>query len=724
MRRPVWHLMTVAATTALTLALAGLSRPTAAQCVGDCSNTGQVTVNDILTGVNIAVNPALLTECNNLDFDGSMTITSDELLAAVYNALVGCAPQPWVLQNPTPTGDDLYAVSFVGTSTGFAVGTFGDILHTGDGGATWDLQNNPSDADLFGVQFIDANTGWAVGDVDATTGMGVILHTTDGTNWNPQTSNISDPVNAVAFVDTMHGWAVGGSGEIIRTTDGGDHWTEPQPPLTTQMLNGLSVVVDTQSGAYDGWAVGDLGTILHTADGNTWQAQTSPTDNNLYAVTFVDTMRGYAVGDGGVILRTTNGGSLWTLQPSGAVGTCSGGNLDGNVCSTSNDCEGSPCNLVSLSAVAFTDALHGWVVGDVNDATNMGTIAQTSDGGDTWTVQSSNNTNGLFAVAAFNSTTAWSVGGAGTRLNTTDGMTWQAQNPGTTNALFGIAFATSTVGYAVGDFTTIVHTSDGGNTWQSQAAQGVTADLFAVTSVDPFVAWVGGGNGTILLTTDGGVTWHQQTTNTTASLFGIKFINGNSGWAVGEVDDTSGMGTILHTDSGSDSSAVWAAQTSNVQQDLNAVAFVDQNGWAVGDVGTIVHTTDGSTWVAQNSKTPDDLYGVACASASVCWVVGGTFNAASETQVILYTTDGGQTWSPQSSSYEDTLFAVAAVDQNTAWAVGDFGLILGTTDGGNTWTLQNSNVFDPLNAVAFVGSRNGWTAGDSGTILGTVSGGR
>ncbi|HXQ23601.1 MAG TPA: YCF48-related protein, partial [Candidatus Acidoferrales bacterium] len=409
---------------------------------------------------------------------------------------------------------------------------------------------------------------------------------------------------------------------------------------------------------------------------------------------------------------------------------CSGGSLDGGVCSTSNDCGGGTCNLVSLSGIAFADPMNGWAVGDANSATNMGTIVFTNDGGATWTVQSSNNTNPLYAVAAFNSATAWSVGGAGTRLDTTDGVTWQSQNPAPTNDLYGIAFPDATDGYAVGDFASIAQTTDGGNTWTTTPGiLPTTADLFAVSSVDPFVAWVAGGNGTILRTGDGGLTWQSQTTNSTVLLFGIKFINGNSGWAVGEVDDNSGMGTILYTNDGSDNNALWTPQTSNSSQDLNAVAFVDQNnGWAVGNAGTIVNTTNGGTmWTAQNSRTTDDLYGIACVNSvnsTVCWAVGGTFDVASETQVILYTTDGGTTWSPQSSAYGDTLFAVAAVDTLTAWAVGDFGLILGTTDGGMTWTLQSSNMFNPLNAVAFLGSRNGWTAGDCGTILGTVSGGR
>ncbi len=60
-------------------------------CVGDCDVSQSVTVNEILTGVSIALGNATITECSALDQDGSGTVSVDELITAVNNALNGCS---------------------------------------------------------------------------------------------------------------------------------------------------------------------------------------------------------------------------------------------------------------------------------------------------------------------------------------------------------------------------------------------------------------------------------------------------------------------------------------------------------------------------------------------------------------------------------------------------------------------------------------------------------
>jgi photosystem II stability/assembly factor-like uncharacterized protein len=68
----------------------------------------------------------------------------------------------------------LYGVSFTDANTGTAVGSYGTILRTTDGGATWVAQGSGTDATLYGVSFANANTGTVVGED------GIILRTTDG----------------------------------------------------------------------------------------------------------------------------------------------------------------------------------------------------------------------------------------------------------------------------------------------------------------------------------------------------------------------------------------------------------------------------------------------------------------------------------------------------------------------------------------------------------------
>ena len=202
----------------------------------------------------------------------------------------------WFWQNHLPQGNNLKAVYFVSSTVGGAVGDFGTILRTTDGGTTWTSQTSGTTSDLWDVSFIDANTGIAVG--------GTILRTIDGgTTWTSQTSGTTRILFGVSFTDADTGTAVGGSGTILRTTDGGTSWIS-QSSGTINDLFGVSF-----TDAYRGTAVGREGTILRTSNGGTtWTLQTSGTTNQLIGVSFTDVYTGTTIGEGGTILRTTGGG--------------------------------------------------------------------------------------------------------------------------------------------------------------------------------------------------------------------------------------------------------------------------------------------------------------------------------------------------------------------------------------------------------------------------------
>src|SRR5207244_1096214 len=121
-------------------------------------------------------------------------------------------------------------------NTVVAVGDYGTILRTTDGGATWTRQSSGTTSPLRGVSFTDANTGTAVGDKDT------ILRTTDGgVTWKAQSSGTTTAsFRGVFFSDANIGTVVGcGSGKlmqfyehffgciegaILRTSDGGATW--------------------------------------------------------------------------------------------------------------------------------------------------------------------------------------------------------------------------------------------------------------------------------------------------------------------------------------------------------------------------------------------------------------------------------------------------------------------------------------------------------------------
>jgi hypothetical protein len=59
-------------------------------CLGDCNGDGEVTVNEIILGVNIALELASLDSCPNFDADGDGGVAVNEVIGAVNNALNGC----------------------------------------------------------------------------------------------------------------------------------------------------------------------------------------------------------------------------------------------------------------------------------------------------------------------------------------------------------------------------------------------------------------------------------------------------------------------------------------------------------------------------------------------------------------------------------------------------------------------------------------------------------
>lgn len=64
--------------------------PPAATCVGDCGNDREVTVDELITGVNVALGTAPLSGCPVFDANSDESVTIDEILQAVNNSLIGC----------------------------------------------------------------------------------------------------------------------------------------------------------------------------------------------------------------------------------------------------------------------------------------------------------------------------------------------------------------------------------------------------------------------------------------------------------------------------------------------------------------------------------------------------------------------------------------------------------------------------------------------------------
>ena len=126
---------------------------------------------------------------------------------------------------------------------------------------------------------------------------------------------------------------------------------------------------------------------------------------------------------------------------------------------------------------------------------------------------------------------------------------------------------------------------------------------------------------------------------------------------------------------------------------FNFSFFTDQNtGWAVGEIGKILKTTDGGEhWATQASEAYEWLSSVYFVNQNVGWAVGGyggPYNGR-----IIKTTNGGENWSSQQSGTTNILNSVYFINQDTGWIVGSGGIILKTTNGGITF-IEEEQIYE------------------------------
>jgi photosystem II stability/assembly factor-like uncharacterized protein len=107
----------------------------------------------------------------------------------------------------------------------------------------------------------------------------------------------------------------------------------------------------------------------------------------------------------------------------------------------------------------------------------------------------------------------------------------------------------------------------------------------------------------------------KQNVGFNGTLYHVDFRDDRNGWAVGE------RGTLLRTTDGGET---WTIVPTNVNVTLLSIQFLnDDEGWAIGRAGTILRSGDeGKTWVRQESTTKQNLYSLNF-NKKIGWVVGG-----------------------------------------------------------------------------------------------------
>ena len=214
-----------------------------------------------------------------------------------------------------PVSSALTAVHFANEREGWAVGHWGAILHTEDGGEHWRLQRLDTDEDrpLFSVHFFNARAGIAVGL------WSLVLVTDDGgKHWNaaelppPPEGGRADRNLFKVFVSAKGTVLIAAErGVVLRSEDGGRHWQYVDTGYAGSFWTGLGLANGSVLVA------GLRGSLYRsTDDGLHWQALESHTRNSLTELVEV-AGHIHGVGLDGAEIDSDDGGASFSSQQAG-----------------------------------------------------------------------------------------------------------------------------------------------------------------------------------------------------------------------------------------------------------------------------------------------------------------------------------------------------------------------------------------------------------------------
>ncbi len=191
-----------------------------------------------------------------------------------------------------------------------AAGDYGIVLLSDDDGATFrQAKSVPVRSTLTSLFFVDDRTGWAVGH------WGMILRTDDGgETWQIQRSDTSvdQPLFSVFFKDKDRGWAVGLWSLMLATRDGGKTWTPlrlPPPPGGKKADRNLQKIFANGIGTL--FVAAEQGTVLRSYDGESWSYLATGYKGSFWTGIALSNGTILVGGLRGTIYRSADGGRSW-----------------------------------------------------------------------------------------------------------------------------------------------------------------------------------------------------------------------------------------------------------------------------------------------------------------------------------------------------------------------------------------------------------------------------
>ena len=439
------------------------------------------------------------------------------------------------------------------------------LLHTEDGGATWGLLDNDLPARFFrDLVFVDETRGWAI----ASSG-GMFATSDGGLTWQPAIDAPLSSFEAVSFRDGLQGWAIARRGcgrdscslALFSTADGGANWTSK--PIGIDLRRGLELtLLATDQGLYLASTGVDFqvpGLAVRSVDDGASWQPMAHPTLDLRVLEFADRQVGYAIG-GDVLFRTDDAGRSWRR-----LGPAPGGTRFG--------------------AIGFRDADRGFVTGsDCSQDQCVLKISATKDGGQSWeTVFSAPIGFSAFprAFQFVDPDHGWLAVEGGFLITHNGGRTWTQQQVPFDHAFVRDAdLADKDHAWAVISWPErLIRSLDGGQTWQAAPGTGGTGRPQQVDFVDKNYGWYTANvcgervcRALLFATQDGGETWEEIDLGDLTIIEELAFVDRLNGWLIGGSCEEQCTVEVLRT---ADGGRTWVGQLVITRYPRN-FAFVDE----------------------------------------------------------------------------------------------------------------------------------------------------
>jgi photosystem II stability/assembly factor-like uncharacterized protein len=335
--------------------------------------------------------------------------------------------------------------------------------------------NQNHDIQLTNIRVLDKDNIWAVGREKRKDHVeqSVLLHTTDGgVTWERRLADSERWFYAVHFINTEVGWIAGYNGLILKTIDGGMTWSKQGAPTHSSLVGIQFINPDW------GWIIGDDGELLHTSDGGKnwrsyklkghgWFRSNSSADRFggwLCSFQFTDKFHGWILGEGGKVYQSTDGGVSWDSRGDEIIRLVKKQNRNHQ-------------SQVEFKKIHFINPRTGFIAANIRTGRQdewiySGMLLKTEDSGRTWQPFMVSEHTGLAGAHVINANEMWVIPVWGNNLfySQDGGRNWiSIPGPPEDGDILQIYFIDSKNGWLLVSYGSfydrIIYTQDGGRTW-------------------------------------------------------------------------------------------------------------------------------------------------------------------------------------------------------------------------------------------------------------------